>query len=89
MNLRRLTGLVIFVLLFSIASHSLTSSAFAINTSHEKVKTPGFSDPDQINVKVPKDKSVEAKVKEAKAKAEAEINHLKDIAKSKLKGYSE
>jgi hypothetical protein len=88
MNLERLAGLVIFVLLFSITSHSLTNSAFAINTSHEKPMTAGVYFY-KINVNVPKDPSVEEKAKEAKEKAEAEINHLKEIAKSKLKGYSE
>ncbi|HYL65887.1 MAG TPA: hypothetical protein VEU72_01895 [Nitrosopumilaceae archaeon] len=87
MNLR-LAGLVIFVLLFSMASHSLTNPAFAINTSHEKSMTNGDNFY-KINVKVAKDPSIEEKVMKAKEKAEAEINHLKGMAKSKLKGYSE
>ena len=33
MNLKRLAGLAIFVLLFGLTSHSLTNSAFAINTN--------------------------------------------------------
>lgn len=88
MNLR-LAGLVIFVLLFSIASHSLTNSAFAINTSHEKSMTNGDNFFYKINVNVAKDPSVEKKAMKDKEKAEAVINHLKEMAKSKLKGYSE
>lgn len=88
MNLGRLAGLVIFVLLFGLTSHSL-NSAFAINSSHEK---PNLS-PDQFryktNLSVPKDKSSETKVKEAKEKLQAEINQLKEKAASKHKGYSE
>ena len=88
MNLGRLAGFVIFVLLFGLTSHSL-NSAFAINSSHEK---PNLS-PDQFryktNLNVPKDKSSETKVKEAKEKLQAEINQLKEKATSKHKGYSE
>ena len=88
MNLRQLAGLVIFVLLFGLTSHSL-NSAFAINTSHEK---PDLS-PDQFryktNLDVLKDKSIEIKVKEAKEKLQVEINQLKEKANNKHKGYSE
>ena len=87
MNLVRLAGPVIFVLLFGIASHSLTNSAFAINTSHEKTHSLGLSDSSKTNVTVAKDKSIEEKVKQAKAKLEAEIKHLKGMTKSK--GYLE
>jgi hypothetical protein len=87
MNLGRLAGLVIFVLLFGIASHSLTNSAFAINTSHEKTHTLGLGDSSKTNINVPKDKSVEEKVNDAKAKLEAKIKHLKGMTKSK--GYLE
>ena len=86
-NLVRLAGLVIFVLLFGIASHSLTNSAFAINTSHEKSHTLGLGDSSKTNINVPKDKSIEEKVKEAKAKLEAEIKYLKGMKKNK--GYLE
>src|SRR6267378_814446 len=90
MNLRRLAGLVIFVLLFSLASNSLTNFAFATeNVSHEKPNiTPG-EDHYKTNLKLPKDKSVDAKVKEAKEKLQATINQYKEKANSKLKGYSE
>lgn len=85
MNLKRLAGFVIFVLLLGITSNSLTNSAFGINTSHEKSFTnQGY----KTNVNVPKDKYIEDKIKEAKKKVDAEIKHLKDMAKSKPKGYS-
>ena len=87
MNLVRQAGLVIFVLLFGIASHLLTSSAFAINTSHEKGHTLGLGITSKTNIKTPKDKDMEEKVRDAKAKLEAEIKHLKAITKSK--GYIE
>ncbi len=87
MNLGRLAGLVIFVLLFGIASHSLNFAFANENTSHEKVKTSGFGEPYKTNITVTKDKSIEAKVKEAKEKLQAEIKHLKEITtKSKFKG---
>jgi hypothetical protein len=87
MNLVRLAGLVIFVFLFGIASNSLTNTAFAINTSHEKGHILGLADYSKTNINVPKDKSIEEKVKDAKAKLEAEIKHLKGMIKSK--GYLE
>lgn len=90
MDLGRMAGLVIFVLLFGIASHSLTNSAFAdVNTSHEKPNIAPDQDHYKTNLKVSKDKSIEAKVKEAKEKLEAAINQLKEKAHSKHKGYSE
>jgi len=90
MNLGRLAGLVIFVLLFSLASNSLTNFAFAIeNVSHEKPNILMGDDHYKTNLKVPKDKSIDAKVKEAKEKLQAAINQLKEKAKSKHKGYSE
>ncbi|HEV2192332.1 MAG TPA: hypothetical protein VGR54_01795 [Nitrosopumilaceae archaeon] len=87
MNLGRLAGIVIFVLLFSIASHSLTNPAFAINTSHEKPMKQGdfFY---KTNTSVPKDPSIVKKTNEAKAKAEAKIKQIKEMTKNKLKGYS-
>ena len=89
MNLGRLAGLVIFVLLFSLASNSLTNFAFAKeNTSHEKPNISLGEDHYKTNLKLPKDKSVDAKVKEAKEKLQAMINQYKEKA-SKLKGYSE
>src|SRR6267143_5623140 len=90
MNLRRLAGLVIFVLLFSLASNSLTNFAFAQeNVSHEKPSTTLGEDHYKTNLNLPKDKSIIAKVKEAKEKLQAAINQLKEKANSKLKGYSE
>jgi len=90
MNLGRLAGLVIFVLLFSLASNSLTNFAFAQeNVSHEKPSTTLGEDHYKTNLKLPKDKSIIAKVKEAKEKLQAAINQLKEKANSKLKGYSE
>ena len=89
MNLGRLAGLVIFVLLFSLASNSLTNFAFAKeNTSHEKPNISPGEDHYKTNLKLPKDKSVDAKVKEAKEKLQAAIDQYKEKA-SKLKGYSE
>jgi len=88
MNLGKLAGIVIFVLVFGILSHSLTNSAFAINTSHEKSMKKGmfyYS----TNMKVLKDQYIEKKTKEAKEAAAAKINQLKKMAKSKSKGYSE
>ena len=90
MDLGRMAGLVIFVLLFGLASHSLTNSAFAdVNTSHEKRNVAPEQDHYKTNLKVSKDKSLETKVKEAKKKLEAAINQLKEKANSKHKGYSE
>ena len=88
-NLGRLAGLVIFVLIFSLASNSLTNFAFAKeNTSHEKPNIAGVEHY-KTNLKLPKDKSIDAKVKEAKEKLQTAINQLKEKAKSKHKGYSE
>ncbi|HMK32172.1 MAG TPA: hypothetical protein VK431_00955 [Nitrosopumilaceae archaeon] len=88
MDLGQLAGVVIFVLLFGLASHSL-NSAFAINTSHEKPNLSPAEHHYKTNLSVQKDKSLEAKVKDAKEKLQAEINQLKEKSKSKLKGYSE
>jgi hypothetical protein len=90
MNLGQLAGLVIFVLLFSLASNSLTNFAFATeNISHEKPNITSAGDYYKTNLNVPKDKSIETKVKEAKEKLEAAMNQLKANANSNHKGYSE
>jgi hypothetical protein len=90
MNLGRLAELVIFVLLFSLASHSLRYSAFADElATHDKTQAIGGADWYKTNYNVPKDLSVEVKVKEAPEKQEAEIKQLKEMATSKLKGYAE
>ncbi len=90
MNLGRLAGLVIFVLVFSLASHSLTNSAFAEERMlNDKTKITIGADYYKTNYKVAKDPSIEAKVKEAKEKLQAEIKHLKEMANSKFRGYLE
>ena len=79
MNRGLIGGLAIFVLLFGLASHSLVNSAFATaNTSHEKINTPGFSDFYKTNVKLPKDKSLDDKIKKELEKIQAEIKRLKE-----------
>src|SRR5438445_13827318 len=89
MNQKQLGGLVIFVLLFGIASHSQINFAFANeNISHEKIKTSGFGNSYKTNAKVLKDDSVTAKVREAKEKLQAEIRQQKEMEKSKIKEYS-
>jgi hypothetical protein len=84
-----LAELVIFVLLFSLASHSLRYSAFAELATHDKTQAIGGTDWYKTNYNVPKDLSVEAKVKKALEKQEAAIKQLKEMATSKLKGYAE
>jgi hypothetical protein len=89
-NQGRLAGLMIFVFLFSLASHSQINSAFANeNTSHEKVQTSGFGNFYKTNAKLPKDDSMAAKIKEAKEKLQEEMKQQKETEKSKVKGYSE
>jgi hypothetical protein len=90
MNLGQLAGLVIFVLLFGVASHSLTNLAFADElATRDKSQAIGGTDWYKTNLNVPKDPSVKAKVKEALEKQEAAIKHLKEMATSKIKGYAE
>jgi len=84
MNLGRLAGLMIFVLLFGLASQSL-NSAFAINTSHEKPNLLQSEQYYKTNLSVLKDKSVEAKVKAALEKLRIAINQIKGNSNSKLK----
>jgi hypothetical protein len=89
MNLGQLAGLVIFVLIFSVASHSLRYSAFADElATRDKSQAIGGTNWYKTNLNVPKDPSVKAKVKEALEKQEAAIKHLKEMATSKLKGYA-
>jgi len=83
LNQGRLAGLMIFVLLFGIASHSLNFAFASENTSHEKAKTSGFSESYKTNTTVAKDKSIEVKTKEAKEKLQTEIKHLKEITRKK------
>lgn len=91
MNLGQLAGFMIFVLLFSVASHSLTNLAFAEQHRYnDRTKiTIGGADWYKTNLNVLKDQSVKIKAKTDLEKQQATIKHLKEMATSKLKGYAE
>ena len=103
MNLKPLAGLVIFVLLFGIASHSLIISAFAQDAKEAKDKAKADAkaakDKAKADAKAAKDKAkADAKVamekakseaKTAKGKAKAEAKEAKQKAKAQSKGTEE